>query len=299
MLARPLTRFFNRITIPGTITTLTTRVNAVNMSLAAALVLVTASWRFILTDEGSSILSLFSAATFQQAGEFLVNLLGIGNPDSALLNPVKWRNALVLSYQTLQMSVMAIGFAGIGMLLTVIPAARTAADGSLTLARIRLLGVVLFVLLRGLYIFSRAVPELIWAMLIIFVFQPGILPGAVALGLHNFGILGKLCTEVVEDLDRKPLVALSSSGASTAQMLLYGVLPQVTPKFLTYLLYRWEVIIRTTIVVGFVGAGGLGQQFRLSMSWFHFTEVTLLLIFYVLLVFLVDLVSILLRRIVQ
>ncbi|MBO8168925.1 MAG: ABC transporter permease subunit [Thermoanaerobacteraceae bacterium] len=117
--------------------------------------------------------------------------------------------------------------------------------------------------------------------------------------LHNFGILDKLCTEVVKDLDRKPLVALHSSGASTTQMLLYGILPQATPKFLTYRLYRWEVIIRTTIMVGFVGAGGPGQQFRLSMSWFHFTEITLLLVFYALLIFFVDLVSALLRRIVQ
>jgi phosphonate transport system permease protein len=136
-------------------------------------------------------------------------------------------------------------------------------------------------------------------MIIVFIFKPGILAGALALALHNFGILGKLCTEVVEDLDLRPVRNLASSGASSGQLLFYGVLPAVMPKFITYILYRWEVIIRTTIVVGFVGAGGLGQQFKLSMSWFHYTDVTLILICYLLLVGFVDLFTESCRRLLK
>ena len=82
-------------------------------------------------------------------------------------------------------------------------------------------------------------------------------------------------------------------------MLAYGIMPQVFPQFITYLLYRWEVVIRTTIVVGFVSAGGLGRDFRLSMSFFHYTEITLLLLWYLILVIGVDLLSAWLRRIVR
>ena len=82
-------------------------------------------------------------------------------------------------------------------------------------------------------------------------------------------------------------------------MLAYGIIPQVLPQFITYMLYRWEVVIRTTIVVGFVSAGGLGQDFRLSMSFFHYTDVTLLLIWYLLLVIGVDLLCAWLRQLVR
>jgi len=158
-------------------------------------------------------------------------------------------------------------------------------------------GVFFFV--RGLFVVTRAIPELIWAMLIIFVLSPGLLPGAVALGLHNAGILGKLSSEIVEGLDQRPIQALRSTGAGRFQVMVYGVLPQALPRFVTYLFYRWEVIIRTAIVVGFVSAGGLGTEFRLSMSYFHFTTVALLLIWYLILVLAVDITASYLRRLAR
>jgi len=136
-------------------------------------------------------------------------------------------------------------------------------------------------------------------MIVVFFFAPGIVPGAIALGLHNYGVLGKLSAEVVENLDPRPARALRTSGASTFQLLAYAILPQALPQFLTYLLYRWEVVIRTTIVVGFVSAGGLGREFRLDMSFFRYTDIALLLIWYLILVFFVDLVSMYLRRLAR
>ena len=208
------------------------------------------------------------------------------------------KNALKLTYDTLHMSILATFFSVVSMIAVVIPAARNAADGTLTLSK-RWYSRGLFLIIRSLYIFSRAVPELIWAMIVIFIFKPGIFPGAIALFLHNFGILGKLCTEVVEDLDLRPIRNLSSSGANTGQLLIYGVVPMVIPKFITFILYRWEGIIRTTIVVGVVGAGGLGQQFKLSMSWFKYTEITQLLVCYLLLVVMADLLCSGVRRMIR
>jgi phosphonate transport system permease protein len=123
------------------------------------------------------------------------------------------------------------------------------------------------------------------------VMPPGVLAGALALGIHNFGIVGKLCSEVVEELDPGPARALRAGGAGPLQVLAYAVIPQALPRFLTYALYRWEVVIRTTIVVGFVSAGGLGREFRLAMSFFHYTDVAMILATYFVLVLLVDLAS--------
>jgi phosphonate transport system permease protein len=119
------------------------------------------------------------------------------------------------------------------------------------------------------------------------------------LAIHNYGVLSKLAAEVVEGMDMRPVEALRSSGAGRAKSLVYGVLPQALPRFMTYLLYRWEVVIRTTIVVGFVAAGGLGLEFRLAMSNFHYTTVSLLLMWYLALVLGVDAASAGLRRLAR
>ncbi|WP_059170633.1 ABC transporter permease [Bacillus sp. FJAT-27445] len=255
-----------------------------------ALLLIFISWGYIYAWEGASLSSLLTNENAEYAVKFFGGMLGVGEEAPAFAQASSWDNALKLTLETLEMSIMAIGFATIAAFLTVIPAARNIADGSLTASK-NWYNWILFGLVRLSYIFSRAVPELVWAMLIVFILKPGLLPGAIALALHNFGILGKLWAEVIEDMDARPVRNLASAGATKWQCLFYGVLPSVMPKFLTYILYRWEVIMRTTIVVGFVGAGGLGQQFKLSMSFFHYSDLTLLLLCYMLLVVLADLVS--------
>lgn len=272
------------------------KLDFVNFSLLLTLVLVISSWAYIYLEDNASFLSLFSEKNAFYTRKFLRGMIGAGEKNPAFLSTQMWKAALKLTWETLQMSIMAIGFSTIGMILTVIPGARNAAEGRLTLSR-KWYNWPLFTIIRGLYIFSRAVPELVWAMIVVFIFKPGILPGALALSLHNFGILGKLCSEVIEDLDLRSIRNLSSSGASSVQILIYGVIPTVMPKFLTYILYRWEVILRTTIVVGLVGAGGLGMQFKLAMSYFKYTEITLILLCYMLLVALADIVSEVSRRI--
>lgn len=266
------------------------KITFVTASVYAMLLIGVVSWISIFTLEKASVSALFSKQNLSYSTKFFKGLFGIGEEHPAFFDSDSWKTAVSLTFDTLKMSVMATGFATMAALLTVVPAARNVADGSITLAK-KWHSWVSFGIIRGIYIFSRAVPELVWAMVIIFIFKPGILPGAIALALHNFGILGKLCAEVIEDLDSRPVRNLASSGAGRVQILLYGVLPAALPRFLTYMLYRWEVIMRTTIVVGFVGAGGLGQQFKLSMSFFHYTDLTLLLLCYLVLVFAADYIS--------
>lgn len=115
----------------------------------------------------------------------------------------------------------------------------------------------------------RTIPELLWALIFVFMVGLGPFAGVLALGVHTGGVLGKLFGEVLENVDRRPLEALQSTGAGTLRILLYGVLPQAAPQFLAYALYRWEVNIRAAAVMGFVGAGGLGQRIHVAISLFH------------------------------
>ena len=273
------------------------RIGAVGLSIIAFVLLAGASWGFILWGGDSGFEDLFARETWERAGDFIGKLAGRGSGGEAAFSDLgSWANAGKLAAETLAMSILAITFAGAAVLLTFLPAARNVAMGDLAPARPRLpTWKALYFILRLLFVFTRGIPELVWAMIIVFFLSPGILPGALALGLHNYGILGKLSAEVVENLDTRPARALRASGAGSFQMLAYGIMPQVIPQFITYLLYRWEVVIRTTIVVAFVSAGGLGRDFRLSMSYFHYTDVALLLIWYVILVIGVDLLCAWLR----
>lgn len=255
-----------------------------------AFLLMIGSWVYIILGENAHLFELLTDKNIEYAKKFFSGLLGVNEQNPAFLDAGSWSSAIKLTLETLLMSIMAIGFSTIVAFLTFLPAAGNIATGSLFVSK-KWYGWILYSLVRVLYILSRSVPELVWAMMIIFFFKPGLLPGAIALALHNFGILGKLWAEVIEDMDPRPIRNLASAGASKAQILFYGILPTVLPRFLTYLLYRWEVIMRTTIVVGFVGAGGLGMEFKLAMSYFHYTEITLLLLCYMILVIIADFAS--------
>ena len=268
-------------------------------SLYAFILLAVASWGFIVFGDAEGFSGLFAGGIWGNAVRFLESLLGL-NSDArpAYVEAERWLETGKLASETLAMSLLAICIAGVGAFATLLMAARNVSDGTLG-GRPSNIGRVAYHLTRGSYTFSRGVPELVLAMIIVFFLAPGILPGAVALGLHNYGIVGRLTAEVVENLDPAPARALRASGAGNMQVLLYGILPQAMPQFITYLLYRWEVIIRTTVVVGFVSAGGLGREFTLRLAWFHYTDVTLLIIWYLLLVAGVDLLSAFLRRLAR
>ena len=272
------------------------RIGFLAASAGIAFLMAVAAWVTVLGSDNFPSRNLFSLEPVTRAADFAGGLVGAeSSATPAFYKPAEWAEKARLAGETLAMSVAAAGLAALGALALFMFGARNVMMGSLAPYQSRFWTAPFF-LVRGLFTVSRAIPELVWAMILVFVFTQGTLPGVIALAIHNGGILGKLGSEIVEGLDTRPMRALRSTGAGRMQVLLYGVLPEALPKFITYLFYRWEVIIRTTIVVGFVAAGGLGTEFRLAMSHFKFTEVTLILFWYLVLVVFVDIVSGQLRR---
>jgi len=142
----------------------------------------------------------------------------------------------------------------------------------------------------------RTVPEMVWALIFVFLVGLGPFPGVLALGVHTGGVLGKLFGEVLEDVDPQPIESLQATGASRLQILFYGILPQVLPQFISYTLYRWEVNIRMAAVLGLVGAGGLGQRIHIAISLFFEQQLLTLIMAIYVLVTIVDYLSAYLRR---
>lgn len=113
----------------------------------------------------------------------------------------------------------------------------------------------------------RAVPEIVIALVLIFVLGGGPVPAMIAISIHTAGALAKLFSEVAENADLKPVEGLASTGATWSQKMLLGVMPQVAPNYVSYGLLRFEINIRASAILGFVGAGGLGYELRNAMAW--------------------------------
>lgn len=153
--------------------------------------------------------------------------------------------------------------------------------------------------LRWILIIIRSIPELIWALVFVRVVGLGPAAGVLAIGLTYAGMLGKVYTEILESGDHQVSSNLMRNGASRLQAFFYGVLPQNSTELTSYTVYRWECAIRASAVLGFVGAGGLGQQLDNSMRMFNGGEVATILIVFMLLVGLADLLSAWLRKIMR
>ena len=113
----------------------------------------------------------------------------------------------------------------------------------------------------------RAIPEIVIALVLIFILGGGPVPAMIAIWLHTVGALGKLFSEVIENADLKPVEGLESVGAGWLQRMWVGVLPQVAPNFLSYALLRFEINVRASAILGFVGAGGIGYELKNAISW--------------------------------
>ena len=149
---------------------------------------------------------------------------------------------------------------------------------------------------RWLLILLRSVPELIWALVFVRVVGLGPTAGVLAIALTYGGMLGKVYAEILESGDPSVAQTLLRNGSSRLQAFFYGVLPQNASELTSYTVYRWECAIRSSVVLGFVGAGGLGQQLDSSMKMFAGGEVSTMLLVFVALVGLADFVSSWLRR---
>jgi phosphonate transport system permease protein len=141
---------------------------------------------------------------------------------------------------------------------------------------------------RWFLIVLRSVPELIWALIFVRVVGLGPTAGVLAIALTYTGMLGKVYGEILESSDPAVTHSLLRNGAGRLQAFFYGLLPQSAAELTSYTVYRWECAIRSSAVLGFVGAGGLGQQMDASMKMFNGSEVSTMLIVFMLLVWLAD-----------
>jgi phosphonate transport system permease protein len=218
---------------------------------------------------GIDLGTLFSGDSLSQMGRYAGNFL---QPDfsSAHLSAI-----LKGSLETLAMSAMGTLLAALFGLCLALPAAGNIGWLPLQLSRL---------ILNAL----RAIPELVWAALVVLAAGLGPNAGTLALALHTAGVLGRLFAEALENTPKEPTQALRLSGASHFAAFCYATLPNIWPQLLAYTLYRWENNIRMASVLGFVGAGGLGQMLYINLSLFQEARAATVILAMLILVLAVD-----------
>jgi phosphonate transport system permease protein len=154
---------------------------------------------------------------------------------------------------------------------------------------------VRFVVRRGLE-FCRSVPDIVFAMIFVAAFGLGALPGVLAVAIHTTGALGKLFTEVVENIDMRPVEAVAATGGSWLAQVRFAVTPQVLSNLVSYTLLRFEVSVRGATVIGFVGAGGIGQDLIVAIRKFYYSDVSAMLLMIIGTVVVIDMLSARLRH---
>ena len=191
-----------------------------------------------------------------------------------------WKKWLALMGETLLMAYL-------GTLLGAIAAFVLCFLASQNLTKSK--GVVFFT--RRLLEFCRTVPELVFALIFVVAFSLGPLPGILALAIHTAGALGKLFAEVVENIDMKPVDGVVATGGNWFHKIRFAVLPQVASNFASYALLRFEINVRGASVLGFVGAGGIGQTLLEVIRKFYYADVSALLVMIIATVMIIDAVT--------
>lgn len=138
---------------------------------------------------------------------------------------------------------------------------------------------------------SRSVNSLIWALMLVFILGPGVLAGTIAIGLRSIGFCAKLIYESIEEIDETQVEAIKATGASNLQRMTYGILPQVLPTIAGVGIYRWDINIRESTILGLVGAGGIGLQLSASINTLAWTQVSTILLVILVTVFISEWVS--------
>ena len=186
-----------------------------------------------------------------------------------------------LLFETSQMAALATLMGALGGFLLCFPASRN------LMPRAR----ITFVVTRRFLELFRTVPDIVYALILVWAFGVGPLAGILAIALHTLGALGKLFAEVVENADMKPWEGVASAGATWVQGVRFAILPQVMPNFLSYMLLRFEVNVRGATVIGFVGAGGIGQELYHVIAFNYYEEISAIIVLVILAVMLIDLLS--------
>jgi phosphonate transport system permease protein len=192
-----------------------------------------------------------------------------------------------LLFETSQMAALAtLMGAALGFLLC-FPAAANLAPNRAT-----------YLICRRVLELFRTVPDIVYALILVYAFGVGPPAGIFAIALHTVGALGKLFAEAAENADMRPWEAVRAAGGNWVQGVRYAILPQVLPNFLSYALLRFEINVRGSTVIGFVGAGGIGQELYLVISQNYYEEISAIVVLIIIVVAAIDLFSERLRSLV-
>ncbi|GGC70444.1 phosphonate ABC transporter, permease protein PhnE [Undibacterium terreum] len=221
--------------------------------------------------------NLFSVESLASTWKFFQEFAPM-NTASPLLQKV-----LYASLETLAMSALGTGIAAIGGIIMALPASGRFGKPAMYVSRL-LLNI------------GRAIPELVWASIMLIAAGLGPFAGTIALAAHTTGVLGRLFAEALENASPLPESTLRTNGAGAVAAFLFATLPQRLPQMLSYTLYRWENNIRAAAILGVVGAGGLGQMLKYHLSLFQMQTAATVIVAMLLLVAMVDGLSFAIRR---
>lgn len=235
--------------------------------------------------------SLFDAQSVAVMGRFLATFLPL-RLDAEFLSLV-FRSTL---------ETLALATAGMALALAVAFPLSLVVSQCLSVSRIgparrSWVGAALRTPARWLLILLRSIPEIVWALLFVRAVGLGPAAGVLAIAISYSGMLGKVFFEIYESGDTRPARSILESGGGRVNAFCYGILPVASPELVSYSVYRWECAVRASVVMGFVGAGGLGQQMELSMKMLNGGEVATMLLTFFLLVLLADAISAALRKV--
>ena len=233
----------------------------------------------MLQTSGFSLKPLFDADNLKVIGSFLAQFL-----------PPETSGEFLAYLAQATLETLAIATAGMALAFVIAVPMAYLSTGA---ARER---ITLNPIARSMLTVLRGIPELVWALVFVRVFGLGPAAGVLALGLTYGGMLAKVYAEILESTDPAPARALRACGAGRIQALLYGLLPQAAKELTSYTVYRWECAVRASVVMGFVGAGGLGQLMDQAMKMLNGGEAASILLAFMLLVAAADLLSWWLRR---
>ena len=179
-----------------------------------------------------------------------------------------WKNLWEPVWDTLNIATLDTVFA----IVIAVPIAFCAARNT-TPSTVFIRPIALFIIVS-----SRSINSLIWALMLVTIIGPGVFAGVIAIGLRSVGFCSKLLYEAIEEIDHTQVEAIEATGFSGAQKLVYGIVPQILLTFAGISVFRWDINIRESTMLGMVGAGGLGLQLNSSINTLAWTQVSLILL---------------------
>lgn len=257
--------------------------------LAAIIIALAVLWPMLVWSEFKPWL-LLDEQSLNATGRFLAAFVPPAH------SPVFLQLVAEAAWQTIAIATAGMALALLGAIPLTLAVTERLSLSRLGTGRISLAGRAVRQAVRWLLILLRSVPELVWALLFVRIVGLGPTAGVLAIALTYCGMLGKVYAEILESSDAHATDTLLNNGSGRLAALLYGALPESASELVSYTVYRWECAIRGSVVMGFVGAGGLGQRMDESMKMLAGDEVATMLLVFVLLVACADGVSKFCRR---